>query len=241
METHILSKLRHLKQIYRARGFHVTTIHTDPEFQSLDAPLLTDDIILNTCVAGEHVPEVERGIRTVKERNRATVAGLPYQRYPRLLKREIVKQAAMWLNMFPNPDGVSEVLSPRAIVTGIQADFNTHCRIPIGAYCEVHDEPNPTNTKTKQTTTAIALGPTTNLLGSYYFMSLQTGQRISRRSWTEKPATPTVIERVHAIVANGENHAFWSTTLSFLNGPPIRYTSTGGPTCSPRWRSSEQR
>ena len=135
----------------------------------------------------------------------------------------------MWLNMFPHPDGVLEVLSPRAIVTGIQADFNTHCRVPIGAYCEVHDEPNPTNTETERTTTAIALGPTTNLQGSYYFMSLQTGQRISRRSWTEKPATPAVIERVHAL-ANGENHALlvddpfffeWATNRPIIDIPQL--------------------
>jgi hypothetical protein len=134
------------------------------------------------------------------------VAGLPYKRFPRLLKREIVKQAAMMLNLLPHPDGVSHVLSPRTIVTGLQADFTTHCRVPIGAYCEVHDEPNPTNTETERTTTAIALGPTNNLQGSYYFMSLQTGKQISRRRWTEKPATPAVITRVHDL-ANAEANA----------------------------------
>ncbi len=119
MTTHILPKLRHLRHMYRVRGFHVTAIHADPEFEPLRDDLLEDDIALNTCAAGEHVPEAERGIQTVKERNQATVAGLPYTRFPRLLKREIVKQAAMWLNMLPHQDGVSVVHSPRTIITGI--------------------------------------------------------------------------------------------------------------------------
>jgi hypothetical protein len=52
---------------------------------------------------GEQVPEAERGIRTV--------AGHPDCR----------------------GTPISTIsLSPRAIVTGIQADFNTHCPVPIG-------------------------------------------------------------------------------------------------------------
>ncbi len=37
-------------------------------------------------------------------------------------------------------------------------------------------------------------------------MSLQTGNRVSRRRWTEKPATQAVIDRVHEL-ANTEAHA----------------------------------
>jgi hypothetical protein len=206
METHILPKLRHIFALYHARGFRVRTIHADPEFESLNVPLLEQGTVLNTCAAGEHVPEAERGIRTVKERNRTTVAGLPYTRYPRLFKKGIVAQTAMWLNMLPHPDGISDVLSPRTIVTGIQPDYATQCRVPIGAYCEVHDEPNPTNTETERTTTAIALGPTNNYQGSYYFMSLQTGKQVSRRRWNELPVTQAVIDRVHAL-ANAEANA----------------------------------
>ena len=133
------------------------------------------------CAKKEHHPDAQRAIRKITERNRTIVAGLPYKRYPRMLKQATVQFAAFALNMFPHPDGVSAIHSPRTIVTGLQTDYRTQMKVPIGAYCEVHDEPDPTNTETERTTTAIALYPTNNLQGSFYFLSLQSGRRISRR------------------------------------------------------------
>jgi hypothetical protein len=79
------------------------------------------------------------------------------------------------------------------------AKFTTHCRVPFRAYCEVHNENDPSNTTLARTSQAIALNPTGNLQGSYYFMSLASGKRISRRRWTEVPFTQEVIDCVNAI------------------------------------------
>jgi len=38
-----------------------------------------------------------------------------------------------------------------------------HCRILTGSYCEVHDEPDPSNTMVPKTHEAIVHGPTGNL------------------------------------------------------------------------------
>jgi hypothetical protein len=84
-------------------------------------------------------------------------------------------------------------------MTGVKVKFATHCRVPFGAYCEVHNENDPSNTTLPRTSRAIALNPTGNLQGSYYFLSLATGKRISRRRWTELPCTEDVIDRVHTI------------------------------------------
>jgi hypothetical protein len=145
------------------------------------------------------VPEIERTIRTIKERNRANVDGLPFVNYPKLMKIEMLKNAVTWLNMFPHPDGVSDTITSQTIMTGIKVKFATHCRVPFGAYGEVHNENDPSNTTLPRTSKAIALNPTGNLQGSYYFMSLATGKRISRRRWTELPVTEEIIERVHDI------------------------------------------
>ena len=210
MANQVLPRLKFVLAMYHARGFRVTEIHADPEFTPLQAVLLTDHggIHLNVCAANEHVPAAERGIRTVKERNRSTISGLPYKRYPTLLKRAIVKQAAFYMNMLPHHDGVSTVFSPRTIVTGIQTDFDTHCRVPLGQYCEVHDEPSPSNTETKRTTPAIALGPTFQSTTSYDFMSLRSGALITRRRWTEKPITNDVIARVHELARADHDDSF---------------------------------
>jgi hypothetical protein len=46
---------------------------------------------------------------------------------------------------------------------------------------------------------AIALRPTGNAQGDYYFMSLSTGARISRHQWTILPIPDTAIARVEAL------------------------------------------
>ena len=140
--THCLPALNNVHAIYKARGFVTDTIHADKEFQSLKTPLLKKiNILMNIATTNEHVPEIERMIRVLKERIRSTVHGVPFKRFPIMMKRDIVKKERAWINMFPHRDGVSHCLSPRTIVTGLEVDFKTHCRVPFGAYCEVQDEP----------------------------------------------------------------------------------------------------
>ena len=94
--------------------------HADEEFTSLRHPLLElDNIQLNVAATNEHVPEIERAIHTIKERNWSTVSGLPNKHYPMILKKGLVSHAVSWLNMFPHADGVSATMSPRTILTGI--------------------------------------------------------------------------------------------------------------------------
>jgi len=74
-------------------------------------------IILNVTSRDEHVPEIERFIRTVKERVRAIVNTLPLEQYPNRLIIEMVYNALFWLNCFPHKDGIHPTLSPRTIIT----------------------------------------------------------------------------------------------------------------------------
>ena len=59
-------------------------------------------------------------------------------------------------------------------------DYKKHCRVQVGSYCEVHNEPSPSNTMVSRTHEAIALGPTGNLQGSVKFYSLTTGKILKR-------------------------------------------------------------
>ena len=103
----------------------------------------------------------------------------------------------LWLNAFPlKNSGVSANLSPRELVIRHKLDFKKHCRAQFGSYCEVHDEPVPTNSMTSRTTPAIVLGPTGNLQGTYKFFSLTTGKKLKRRQFTPYPMPDTVIARV---------------------------------------------
>ena len=154
--------------MYKARGFQITKTHADKEFTSLQDPLLKlDNIQLNIAATNEHVLEIERAIRTIKEPNRSTVSGLPFKHYyPTVLKKALVSHAASWLNMFPHTNGISITMSPRTVLTGTTADYATHCWVPIWVYCEVHNENDSSNTETPHTSYTIDLNPTRNLQGS---------------------------------------------------------------------------
>jgi hypothetical protein len=165
--------------VYKSRGFAIKMVHADEEFTSMRDKLMELD--------------------GIKERNCANLDGLPFKHYPKVLKVEMIKNADIWLNMFQHAHGISETMSPRTIMTGMRANFATHCCSLFGAYCEVHNENDPSNTMRPRTSQAIALNPTGNLQGSYYFMSLGTGKRISQHCWTELPFTQEVIDRLHAI------------------------------------------
>ncbi len=77
-------------------------------------------------------------------------------------------------------------------------DAKLYCKVLFGAYCEVHVDPDITNTMEPWTQWGICLGPTGNMQGSYKFLSLTTGRKITQRKFTDMPATTRVIKEVKA-------------------------------------------
>ena len=171
-----LSLSKHMKQVldvYGRAGFRVRTILMDGEFEKLK-PLLPS-VECNTTAAKEHVSEAERTIRTLKECTRGLLATLPFENMPRRMKIEFVYFMVLWMNAFPVKSGVSDKISPRELLLRWRLNYKKHCRVEPGTYCEVHDEPTPTNTMTPRTHEAIALGPTGNLQGSVKFYCIHMG------------------------------------------------------------------
>ncbi len=111
------------------------------EFESLK-PLLPQ-VVINTTTTNEHVTKIERHIRIVKARTRATIATLPFPKLPKLIVIKLICFVTMWLNNFPVKHGI---WSPRELLVRHKLDARLHYRAPFGAYCETHDEPTPTNT-----------------------------------------------------------------------------------------------
>jgi len=52
-------------------------------------------------------------------------------------------------------------------------------RLELGSYIQLFDNHDPTNTPHTRTLGAIALGPTGNAQGAYYFLSLASGACLS--------------------------------------------------------------
>jgi hypothetical protein len=75
-----------------------------------------------------------------------------------------------------------------------------NCRLPFGAYAQVHDDLGVTNSMLARTTGVLNLGPTRNIQGTHKFLSLQTREVIVRRKWTELPVPEDVIDRLKDIL-----------------------------------------
>jgi hypothetical protein len=122
-----------------------------------------------------------------------------------------------WLNMFPSRDGISDTLSPHALMTGYTLDYAKHCRLELGSYVQMHEEHD--NLMASRTTGAIALRPTGNCQGGYYFMSLSTGQKLTRNCWTALPIPQDVIDRVDTL--GRRCNAAADLAFAWRDGTPI--------------------
>lgn len=180
---------------YKKRGFIIQHILPDFEFQPLAHRLLTLGAELNTATAQEYVPEVERVIRVVKERACCFVSTLPFKALAKLPEKHLILYVVQIMNFTVHPNGISPFLSPATIVTGKQLDINVHYRVPFGTFCQVPIEPKPLNSVPKpRTLDAIALRPTGNMQGGYYYYHIDSCNIIARRTWTEVHMSNTVID-----------------------------------------------
>ena len=83
---------------------------------------------VNTTAAREHVPEIERHIRTIKERVRATTSRFPINPVPKMVLIQTVYTISLWLNAIRSILGKDRGLSPRELVLGRGVDFHKDCR-----------------------------------------------------------------------------------------------------------------
>ncbi len=205
----ILGALKQVINLYQGRGHKleglefnvdenvVHTILADNEFQTLREDVEELGITVNTVAKDEHVPEVERQNRVIKERARAIVQTLPYQRIPKKMRIAMIHYVVYWLNNIPKEE---QAESPRDLIFGeYRLEYKTVCQLPFGSYVQVHDEVSQTNTMEPRTTGAINLGPTGNVQGAHKFLSLVTGEVIIRCRWTELPVPSEVILRLEEL------------------------------------------
>ena len=159
--------LHKVLDIYKARNLQIVSCCADNEFAKIREDIRP--IPLEIVAREEQVPRIQRAIRTLKERTRCYCHGLPYNAFPITMTIALVELANHWLNQFPDQDGISDTLSPSAIVLGTPKPDCNRLKICFGSYAQVFDSTD--NTMQRRSTPAIALLPS-NQRGGYYFMSL---------------------------------------------------------------------
>ena len=179
--------LEKMISVYSSHDFKVNYIFCDNEgaVEALRQELQNKSIKISSAAKGEHVPEIERAGRVLKERVRSYWNTLPFRLTKELLKQLVYYCVAM-INLFPKVNSVGN-RSPKELFTGIKTNYIRDCKIGFGEYVQVHEDDQITNTLKERTLAAISLGPVGNLQGSYKFLSLTTGKVVKRRDWTHLP------------------------------------------------------
>ena len=78
----IFNGIQAIHQICLQRGFQIRNAFMDGQFKPLRGNLAELGILLNTASNDKHISEIERQIRTVKERTRAIYCTLPFKKMP---------------------------------------------------------------------------------------------------------------------------------------------------------------
>ena len=120
MKSLSLSALLRVGKLLQRRGFSIQMCYLDNQFEPV-IPIMdkrSDGFPTELCSAEEHVDVIERCIRTIKERSRCIVTTLPFKRVPQVILIYAIMFTILWLNFLPPRNGVSNRLSPSAIVLG---------------------------------------------------------------------------------------------------------------------------
>jgi len=195
----IVKCFKNVLQMYRSRGIKIIQLNGDNEFESLRSDDSINNIRLNIVAADEHVGDIGRSIRTIKEGTRTIINSLYYKCYPRAMIAGAVVSAVQALNQLPSLTGVSKELSPESLVIGTPPQtFKQLTELTFGEYVQTKAGKTE-STNIPRTVGAIALYPARNSSNSWYFMNLLTGSVIHRYSWIKLPTPTNVIMQVNEI------------------------------------------
>ena len=128
---------------------------------------------------------------------------------------EMAKAYVSWLNSLPPHSSLGNELSPRTIVTGQKLDFKRHCHFLFGEYVQTHEEHD--NSMSRRMVGALALHPTGNAQGGFYFMSLSTGWVLNH-----------VVDQVHRMARQQKVNPgllFGNRSMSLLNNQDMGESS----------------
>ena len=182
--------------MYVRGGFVVNLALMDMEFEKIKD--LCGLVEVNTTATREHVPEVERMIRIVKQRLRSVTSDFPFSPIAKMVLIHSVYHLIMMINAFPQDQGVTWGLLPRELVTGRTINYLRDCRATVGAYIEASMDAIIMNGQDNQTHSCIDLGASGNRQGSIKCFGLDTGKVVIRRTFSTMEWPDRLIRKANA-------------------------------------------
>jgi hypothetical protein len=152
------------------------------------------NVNMNTLAAAEHIGQIKRKIRVMKECSWEIISNLPYKELPQQMVIHLLHFFVIWLNNYPITNSISKTWSLSEIILHHCLNYTHHCRAPFRTYCKRHENKTLTNDMTTCGTLAltICLGPKSNFQGMYNCFSLVTGQVIKHHKF-DKLLVPNAV------------------------------------------------
>ena len=200
--------INHVNSI-RKHGLNITMLRVDGESAIstdwFNSKINAEGIILDTTGAGEAVSVVERKIRQIKERFRGISNTLPFK-LTETLETWLVKYVVSRIVLVPTKNSI-EFVSPREKLWGRRINVDKELKHGFGDYVQVHSSV-VNNSMYERTSGAIALMPSGNLEGSWYFYLLHNGEIVKRNKATTMPITDDIIAYLNskAVGRKGKIH-----------------------------------
>jgi hypothetical protein len=142
--------------LYNNRCITIKQINADKEFECIRDHIRPS--LLNIVAADEHVGDIERSIRTVKEATRCHVQRLPYFRYPKVMVIGFVVHSVKQLNDLLGDNNVSNILNPNSMIIGTPTpDCAEVMILNFRDYVQVHKPQLIMNTNNPRSVGAIEL------------------------------------------------------------------------------------
>jgi hypothetical protein len=200
-ELHLLQvmvyHLRHIKN----RGFKVPIIRVDGE-GALNTDFFKGQIskevgtVLEACGSDEHISEIERKIRQIKELIRCVVNMLHFN-VPSSLLDWLVKYAVSRIILLPTRNSEDHI-SPREIIYGKVIDVDKELKHGFGDLVHVHPD-GVDNSLNARGHVGLALMPSGNATGSWVYMLLHNGETVVRGKVTNLPMSDDIILHLNTL------------------------------------------
>lgn len=222
----MITGLNHIINTYISRGITIHQINGDNEFACVSNDMLPAR--MNIMAADEHVGDVERSIRYIKEGTRTQINSLPYIHYSKSMTVGCVMYVLKHVNRLPSRSGLSHDLSPATLITGDPTpSYKEITKLKFGNYVQTKYG-KTTNDQTARTVGDIALYSSGNTSGEWFFMSLLSGTILNRYRWTKMEITEDVIQWITSMAIN-EGQGLIGETFKYAytkEGNDIEFTLT---------------
>ena len=112
----IINSIERDRNKHEKRGFEITDINGDNEFNIQSLRDFLQPINLHIYAKEEHVGFIDNAIKTIEERARSVCHTAPYRRYNFLMTQSLIEGVIDMLNFFPSKNAISNTMSLAMLV-----------------------------------------------------------------------------------------------------------------------------